>query len=224
MPQRIHLLYAAVLLGLVLAIGYLAWDRASKTAQIDNLSKELQAIKEAEQKKTQAAAEAAATRARSTPAMFGYYYTDNQTPLRMLQVLQRFANDGMADTPRYLAPPDFLIKKGTAAHLVLFDRMFSMAAPPQMFIQIVAKIKNDDGWVVRDRGYNARVAPRTDNRDILDMFLNYSPGRYAIKSPGDGRLYSFAVEGENDTPDFCVQKVPNIALRQYTVCPGGTPD
>jgi hypothetical protein len=83
-------------------------------------------------------------------------------------------------------------------------------------VHIVAKVRNEDAWVVRNRGYEFRVFPRFDNRDILDVFSSYDPGRYAIEF--EGKYYAFTVEGVSEDPEFCVEKRRGVFLNDYVVC------
>lgn len=161
--------------------------------------------------------------ARMTPAQFGYYITEGSSPLRLLQVLSTAQRDLPLDPPRFLDKPQLIINQGAVGHLVLYERMFSLAAPSEIFVNIVAKVRGEEAWVVRNRGYMARVSPRSDNREILDIMLtNYKPGRYAIGL--NNQYYSFSVAGDNNDPDYCVVKKNGAFQNSYVVCEGGTPD
>jgi len=94
--------------------------------------------------------------------------------------------------------------------------MFSLAAPSKLVVHILAKVKNEDAWVIRSRGYEHRVFPRSENRDILDVFSAYNPGRYAIQL--GGKYYAFTVEGVSEDPEFCVEKRRGVFMNDYVVC------
>jgi hypothetical protein len=155
-----------------------------------------------------------------TPRSFGSYAVLDGSLVR-LQELRQSERKLPLDHLRYLDPP--LIKLQRDVRLVLYDRAFATAVPSRMSINIVAKIKEQDGWVVRDRGYSALVEPRPDNKDIIEIKASLAPGRYAIKGV-DGNYYSFSIDGDNNDPDHCVSFRQGTFAKSYVVCPGGTPD
>lgn len=168
------------------------------------------------QSKASLEAEAQAARARSTPTQFGAYLTQGDSPLQPLEPLSEEKRDLPLDLPKYLDKPQVVVQKRLPVHIVLYDRVFSLAAPSKLMVHIVAKVRNEDAWVVRNRGYEFRVFPRLDNRDILDVFSSYDPGRYAIEF--EGKYYAFTVEGVSEDPEFCVEKRRGVFLNDYVVC------
>jgi hypothetical protein len=213
MPQRN--IFIAIIVVLALLAGYLGF-------QLQQKNRELSDLVEAEQKRASEVDKAKAARARVTPSQFGYYIAVGEGPLVPLQLLTSTKQDLPLDQPRFLDKPQLVYKAGSVLHLVLYNRIFSMAVQPEMFFHILAKVKGDEAWVLRNRGYTARVSPRPDNRDMLDIFVTYKPGRYGLQF--DNQVYSFTVEGDNDDPDFCVEKHSSSFQNAYVPCPGGHPD
>jgi hypothetical protein len=133
-----------------------------------------------------------------------------------LELLSEEKRDLPLDLPSYLDKPQVVVQQKLPVHIVLYDRMFSLATPSKLVVHILAKVKNEDAWVIRNRGYELRVFPRSENRDILDVFSAYNPGRYAIQL-GD-KYYAFTVEGVSDDPEFCVEKRRGVFMNDYVVC------
>jgi hypothetical protein len=161
-----------------------------------------------------AAAEAA--KERLIPRQFGIFLTQGGSPLQPLELLSEEKRDLPLDFPSYLDKPQVVVQQRSPVHIVLYDRMFSLAAPSKLVVHILAKVKNEDAWVIRSRGYEHRVFPRSENRDILDVFSAYNPGRYAIQL--GGKYYAFTVEGVSEDPEFCVEKRRGVFMNDYVVC------
>ena len=161
-----------------------------------------------------AAAEAA--KERLIPRQFGIFLTQGGSPLQPLELLSEEKRDLPLDFPSYLDKPQVVVQQRSPVHIVLYDRMFSLAAPSKLVVHILAKVKNEDAWVIRSRGYEHRVFPRSENRDILDVFSTYNPGRYAIQL--GGKYYAFTVEGVSEDPEFCVEKRRGVFMNDYVVC------
>jgi hypothetical protein len=187
--------------------------RDKRIAELDRQITDL--ITEARHK-ARAKAEAERVNAWNTPIQFGYYLATNESPLQPLEVLSREKRDLPLDFPKYTDKPAVVAKGDAPAHLVLYDRMFSVRAPSKLFIRVVAKVRGEEAWVVSDRGFEAQVFPRTDSRDILDVFVPYKPGRYAIEL--DQKYYSFSIDGENDDLNFCVQRRRGVFQNKYIPC------
>jgi hypothetical protein len=165
------------------------------------------------------AAAAEAAKERLIPRQFGIFLTQGGSPLQPLELLSEEKRDLPLDFPSYLDKPQVVVQQRSPVHIVLYDRMFSLAAPSKLAVHILAKVKNEDAWVIRNRGYEHRVFPRSENRDILDVFLAYNPGRYAIQL--GGKYYAFTVEGVSEDPEFCVEKRRGVFMNDYVVCRRG---
>jgi len=160
--------------------------------------------------------EAERVNAWNTPIQFGYYLATDESTLQPLEVLSTEKRDLPLDFPKYMDKPAAVAKRDAPAHLVLYDRIFSVRAPSRLFIHVVAKVRGEEAWVVSDRGFEAQVFPRTDSRDILDVFVPYKPGRYAIEF--DRKYYSFSIDGPNDDLNFCVQRRRGVFQNNYITC------
>jgi hypothetical protein len=181
-----------------------------------NLEAEAKAEAEAKLAAEAQAAAAEAAKERLIPRQFGIFLTQGGSPLQPLELLSEEKRDLPLDFPIYLDKPQVVVQQRSPVHIVLYDRMFSLAAPSKLVVHILAKVKNEDTWVIRNRGYELRVFPRSENRDILDVFSAYNPGRYAIQL--GGKYYAFTVEGVSDDPEFCVEKRRGIFMNDYVVC------
>src|SRR5262249_53394955 len=155
-------------------------------------------------------------KAMSTPTEFGIYVTQGDETLQPLELLRTERRDLPLDFPKYLDKPKVILKQTMPVHVVLYDRLFSMVAPSRLLVHIVTQVRDEDAWIVRDRGYELHVLPRLDNRDILDVFASYSPGRYAIEF--GGKFYSFSVEGVSEDLQFCVEKRKGVFMNKYVSC------
>ena len=187
--------------------------RDKRIAELDRQRSDL--ITEA-QHKVRIKAEAERVNAWNTPIQFGYYLATDKSPLQPLEVLSRETRDLPLDFPKYTDKPAVVAKRDAPAHLVLYDRKFSVRAPSKLFIHVVAKVRGEEAWVVSDRGFEAQVFPRTDSRDILDVFVLYKPGRYAIEF--DQKYYSFSIDGANDDLNFCVERRRGVFENKYIPC------
>jgi hypothetical protein len=184
----------------------------------DSLESEAKAKAKAEEKLASEAEAAAAEAAkeRLIPRQFGIFLTQGGAPLQPLELLSEEKRDLPLDFPSYLDKPQVVVQQRSPVQIVLYDRMFSLAAPSKLVVHILAKVKNEDAWVIRNRGYELRVFPRSENRDILDVFSAYNPGRYAIQL--GGKYYAFTVEGVIEDPEFCVEKRRGVFMNDYVVC------
>jgi hypothetical protein len=162
------------------------------------------------------AAAAEAAKERLIPRQFGIFLTQGGSPLQPLELLSEEKRDLPLDFPSYLDKPQVVVQQRSPVHIVLYDRMFSLGAPSKLVVHILAKVKNEDAWVIRNRGYEHRVFPRSENRDILDVLSAYNPGRYAIQL--GGKYYAFTVEGVSEDPEFCVEKRRGVFMNDYVVC------
>jgi hypothetical protein len=187
--------------------------RDKRIAELDSQIADL--VTEARHK-ARVKAEAERVNAWNTPIQFGYYLATDESPLQPLEVLSTEKRDLPLDFPKYMDKPAAVAKGDAPAHLVLYDRIFSVRAPSTLFIHVVAKVRGEEAWVVSDRGFEAQVFPRTDSRDILDVFVPYKPGRYAIEL--DRKYYSFSIDGPNDDLNFCVQRRRGVFQNKYITC------
>jgi len=160
----------------------------------------------------------------STPGQFGYYAYLAQEGALKLRHLQRLSGrvDIFGGDLVTTESPE-VIFKDNIVHLVLYDRAFATRALPTIVVRIVAKAKDEEVWVVRNRGYDVQLSPRAENRDILDLANVFPPGRYAIEM--HGQFYAFSVEGPVNHPEHCVERKssPGLTSHHYAVCPSGTP-
>jgi hypothetical protein len=185
---------------------------------ISKRDKKIETLTREAQSKASLEAEAAAqgAKARLIPRQFGIFLTQGGSPLQPLELLSEEKRDLPLDLPSYLDKPQVVVQQRSLVQIVLYDRMFSLAAPSTLVVHILAKVKNENAWVIRNRGYEFRVFPRSENSDILDVFSVYNPGRYVIQL-GD-KYYAFTVEGVSEDPEFCVEKRRGVFMNDYVVC------
>lgn len=132
-----------------------------------------------------------------TPKVAGFYLVDGLN-LRSLQPLVHSKKLG-ADLEVYLDEPTLVWIAGVPMRLVVFDRQMAAVGQP-ITVNILAKVKDGEGWVVTNRGWNYTPTPRADNRDIMEAYIRLKPGRYVVR--GSAGLFTFQVEGAADANDL----------------------
>jgi len=177
--------------------------------RISNLIEEVQQHKMQIQKMTEKVT-------RDIPAQFGLYAAIGNSPFQALDVLATERRDLPLDFPKYTDRPTVLFQQGAPIHFVLYDPIFSLKSLSKLAIHIVAKVKGEEAWVIRSRVFETQLFPRENNGDILDAYVAFKSGRYAIEF--NGKYYSFTIEGINDDPDFCVERKRGVFQNDYVGC------
>jgi peroxiredoxin len=149
------------------------------------------------------------------------------------------------DTGLLRAPAQTYLPDGKVM-FVAYRRDLSVSAPDSVFISIVAQVARgrdvdqsgnvtsvsnfNNLWKVRDRGYKFRVAPYSDNREMIlirpeDNTFVLPSGRYLFTL--FGRSYDFVVEGHPDE-QHCVERIsrapgtilmPNVSYEECLARP-----
>lgn len=206
---------------------YLAFLSNQKDARIVILTKHIELsdkrisdlMKEAQHYKVQietAAAEGVLTH--SVPTQFGFYVEIGSSTLQPLELLTTEKRDLPLDFPKYTDMPTVFLKYGVPTHLILYHPKFSLIQPDKLAFHIAAKVKGEEAWVIQRRTLEAQVFPRDSNSDILDVYVAFKPGRYALEF--DGKYYSFNVEGTSNEPDSCVQRRRGVFQNEWIPCRG----
>jgi hypothetical protein len=203
---------------------YLCFSSYQKDAWIVILAKHIELrekrisdlINEVQQYKLQIQAATEKVITRDIPTQFGLYAAIGNSPFQALDVLATERRDLPLDFPKYTDQPRVFFQQGVPIHLVLYDPIFSLKPQSKLAIHVVAKVKGEEAWVIRNRVLETQVFPQENNGDILDAYVAFRPGRYAIEL--NGKFYSFNIEGINDDPDFCVERKKGVFQNDYVVC------
>jgi Flp pilus assembly protein TadD len=158
----------------------------------------------------------------SAPPFFGVYALHNG----------KFIELRGESTNQFSMNPSIVIRKPASIRIpdgkiqfVLYDRQYAiLGAPKSVWVQFVARVAREiqpssilgqgfdrpvNGlWIVRDRGYELRVAPFGNDKEMLlvrsaDSNFVLPDGRYALVF--DGQFYDFLVNKEN--PNDCVNQI-----------------
>ena len=120
---------------------------------------------------------------------------------------------------------------------VVYRRDLIVGAPEKVSIRVVARlaramkfdgagtvvtVPQRDTWIIRSGGYDFRVLPVSDDREMIlvrpeDPEFAIPPGRYALML--NGQPYDFRVEGLVTDPAQCVESFPTARGPIFYDCP-----
>jgi hypothetical protein len=119
---------------------------------------------------------------------------------------------------------------------VIFRRDLVSNAPEEVFIRVVARVtremrfsgtgppaitKVNDQWAIRSKSYELRVAPVSDNQEMIVLRpengqFSLTPGRYALVIKGLG--YDFSVDGQMTDTAQCLERTNAVDQTVYSEC------
>ena len=108
--------------------------------------------------------------------------------------------------------------------------------PDRVAIRVIAKVARemkfsqtgqvtttalDDLWVIRNKSYEFRVAPLSENPDMLiiqpeNSDFVFPAGRYGLVLKG--QAYDFSVAGPVTDPAYCLERLEGANGIFYSVC------
>jgi hypothetical protein len=133
-------------------------------------------------------------------------------------------------TPSHTAFPDGRVQ------FIVFRRDIANSVPDRVAVRVIAKIKRgmgfdpagkaitaavEDTWTVRNVSYDFRVAPLSENPEMLllrpeNADFAFSPGRYGLILKG--QAYDFTVAGEITEAAQCLERVAAANGTFYFQC------
>lgn len=175
----------------------------------------------------------------TTPPYYGVYaLRDGQ----LTELKESSGGENILKGNRTIQSPSNIKFPDGKIQFVFYRRELTQSAPDKVLVQIVARLARElqqssyldqgfdkpvNAWYVRERGYEFRVAPFGDNKEMV-VVRSATPnfalpdGRYAISF--GGKLYDFLINKDNTTdPDHCVNQVsqgsqpPNFPTCESTV-------
>lgn len=148
-----------------------------------------------------------------TPTQFGFYAVNSGRLVRLPRIGDsRARSDFGMQFGAFAAPEEVIFATGQVS-FVIYDRMFAATAPPEVFINVIAKIRNTDSWRTTSRGYRLGLSPHPTNRDIVQATGNFPPGRYGLTIGVD--TYSFSISGPNSDPNHCLAFNANYSVLSF---------
>ncbi len=168
------------------------------------------------------------------PTEYGVYAVANGrlTGLDLLPIRapdQRVAVSAAISTPSRVHLPNGRLQ------FVIFRRDLVTNAPDRVSVRVVARVARvltfkstgkakvanvEESWVVRSSSYQMKVAPVTDNPEMIvirpDADLVFPAGRYALVLKGVA--YDFTVDGPLTDPAHCLERTDALNAPVYTEC------
>jgi hypothetical protein len=168
------------------------------------------------------------------PAVYGVYAVSggqlHELEALVGRVPEKVFMSTAIKTPSRIALPDGRIQ------FIVFRRDIANNAPDRVAVRVIAKIKRtmdfnsagkaitaavEDTWAVRNISYEFRIAPMSENPEMLllrpgNSDFEFSPGRYGLILKG--QAYDFAVAGEITEATQCLERVAAANGAFYSEC------
>jgi len=169
------------------------------------------------------------------PSVYGIYAVSNG------ELYELEALPGRVPDPRvFMSTPvktqsRTILPDGRIAFIV-FRRDMTMNAPDRVAVRVIAKVMRgmtfdtagrasttslDDQWAIRGTSYDLRVAPLSDNPEMLLLRLEntdfvFPAGRYGLVLKG--QAFDFSVVGPITEPAQCLERVAAANGNFYSEC------
>ena len=185
---------------------------------------------------TESSASVASSSAFPRPKSYGVYMISDDQLIELEQV-EAVPADPKGHTNLQIKTPSRTVLSNPRPRFIAYRRELAKDAPDLVPVRIAAKVSSlmtFDGtgtaktappetatWLVRDRGFNLRVAPVQDSREMLllwptDDITAFPPGRYELAIAGS--LYDFVIEGKVTDPAQCMESFMTAQGRGFYEC------
>jgi len=169
------------------------------------------------------------------PTVYGVYAINNGQ-LHELDLLPGRVPDPRVAVSSAITKPAHTILPDGKIVFVVFRRDLTTNAPDRVAVRVIAKIARemkfsktgqvittalDDLWVIRNRSYEFRVAPLSENPDMLviqpeNSDFVFPAGRHGLVLKG--QAYDFSVAGPITQPAYCLERLEGANSTFYSEC------
>jgi hypothetical protein len=168
------------------------------------------------------------------PTVYGVYASNNGQ-LHELDLLPGRAPDPRVLISSAITKPGHTIFPDGKIVFVVFRRDLAANPPDRVAVRVIAKIARemkfgqaglvttalDDLWVIRNKSYEFRVAPLSDNPDMLviapeNSDFVFPAGRHGLVLKG--QVYDFSVAGPATDPAYCLERLEGANGIFYSEC------
>ena len=183
-----------------------------------------------------ASAALAASEASPLPGVYGVYALQDARLIE-LKPVPTTPFDPRAQSVLQISQPSATRFSNGRLRFVIYRRDLIASAPETVPVRVVAALtrvmKFDvagtvsvlpqrDTWIVRQNGYDFRVQPVPEDREMIlvraeESQFSLPPGRYALIF--NGQAYDFIVDGIVKDPAHCVESAPSARGPVFYDCP-----
>jgi hypothetical protein len=169
------------------------------------------------------------------PTVYGVYASNNGQ-LHELDVLPGRVPDQRVLISAAITKPGHTIFPDGKIVFVVFRRDLATNPPDRVAVRVIAKIARemkvgqtgqmittalDDVWVIRNKSYEFRVAPLSENPDMLviqpeNSDFVFPAGRHGLVLKG--QAYDFSVAGPVMDPAYCLERLEGANGIFYSEC------
>jgi hypothetical protein len=169
------------------------------------------------------------------PTVYGVYASNNGQ-LHELDPLSGRVPDQRVLISSTITKPDHTILPDGKIVFVVFRRDLATNPPDRVAVRVIAKIARemkfsqtgqmittalDDLWVIRNKSYEFRVAPLSENPDMLviqpeNSDFVFPAGRHGLVLKG--QAYDFSVAGPVTDPAYCLERLEGANGIFYSEC------
>jgi hypothetical protein len=169
------------------------------------------------------------------PTVYGVYASNNGQ-LQELDPLPGRVPDPRVLISSAITTPGHTVFPDGKIVFVVFRRDLSTSPPDRVAIRVIAKIARemkfsktgqpittalDDLWVIRSKSYEFRVAPLSENPDMLviqpeNSDFVFPAGRHGLVLKG--QAYDFSVAGPVMDPSYCLERLEGANGIFYSEC------
>ena len=178
----------------------------------------------------------AANEASPRPSVYGVYALQD-AQLIELKPVPTSPFDPRAQSVLQITQPSAARFANGRLRFIIYRRDLIASAPETVPVRVVAALtrvmKFDvagtvsvlpqrDTWIIRQNGYDFRVQPMPEDREMIlvraeESQFSLPPGRYALIL--NGQAYDFIVDGAVKDPAHCVESAPSARGPVFYDCP-----
>src|ERR1700730_13953793 len=168
------------------------------------------------------------------PSAFGVYAVNGRQLIELEPLVGRVPDKVFMTSP--ISTPSRIRLADGRVGFIVFRRDVANSPPDRIAVRVVAKIKQslkfarngkaetarlDDVWTVRNISYDFRVAPISENPEVLLLRpespeFEFAPGRYQLVVKGQD--YDFTVAGEITETAQCLERTEAANGTFYSEC------
>jgi hypothetical protein len=168
------------------------------------------------------------------PAVYGVYAVSGEQLYELEPLVGRVPDQKVFMSTPVKLPSRVTVPDGRLA-FIIFRRDVAANAPDRVGVRIIAKVKRamtfntgqsntvplDDQWTIRGNSFEFRVAPMSENPEMLlirpeNSDFQFPPGRYGLVIKG--LAYDFSVAGQISDPLQCLERVEAANGAFYSAC------